>query len=93
MAEERSFYFRGREGKLNLRAQNLEMFLQLAEGVDDDTWLFHLKKGDYAQWFREMIKDADLAQEAEKIQKEGVSAGESRNRIKDAVQRRYAPSA
>ena len=36
---ERSFFFRGPEGKLNLRAQNLMVFKQLAEGVDDETWL------------------------------------------------------
>src|SRR5581483_8867428 len=32
LAPWRSFYFRGPEGKLNLRAQNLLVFLQLAEG-------------------------------------------------------------
>jgi hypothetical protein len=32
-----SFYFRGPESKLHLRAQNLETFLQMADGVDDDT--------------------------------------------------------
>ena len=49
---ERSFYFRGREGKLQLRAQNLLIFLQLAHGVDDDTWNFHLRGGHVADWFR-----------------------------------------
>src|SRR5439155_15574514 len=34
----RSFHFRGPAGKLNLRAHNLMMFLQLADGVDDATW-------------------------------------------------------
>ena len=29
---ERSFYFRGKEGKLNLRAKNLIQFLELADG-------------------------------------------------------------
>lgn len=41
---ERVFYFRGAAGKMNLRAHNLSTFLQLAEGVDDDTWLFHLAR-------------------------------------------------
>ena len=40
---ERSFYFKGPERKLNLRARNLIQFLQLAEGIDVDTWTFHLK--------------------------------------------------
>jgi len=37
LSPEQSFYFRGAEGKLNLRAQNLMTFLQLGEGVDDET--------------------------------------------------------
>src|SRR5262245_12249648 len=41
---DQSFYFRGPEGKLNLRAQNLNIFLQMADGVDDDTWLYHLNE-------------------------------------------------
>src|SRR5262249_33897594 len=40
------FYFRGPEGKLNLKAHNLAVFLQIADGIDDQTWLFHLKNGD-----------------------------------------------
>src|SRR5205823_4627265 len=32
---ERSFYFRGPQKKMNLRAQNLFLFLQMAEGVDE----------------------------------------------------------
>src|SRR5262249_752184 len=31
---ERSFYFRGPQEKLNLRAHNLVLFMELAEGVD-----------------------------------------------------------
>src|SRR5215510_8985772 len=59
------FYFRGPEGKLNLKAQNLAIFLQIADSVDDETWLFHLKNGDIARWFRDVIKDPELALQAE----------------------------
>ncbi|MGE5439159.1 MAG: HAD-IIB family hydrolase [Bacteroidota bacterium] len=87
---ERSFYFKGPKGKLNLRAQNLMIFLQMAEGVDDDTWLFHLKNGDYSYWFRNMIKDDELAGEAEAIEKEKkISARESRRLIRSKVLSRY----
>src|SRR5207245_10688532 len=41
LGEARGFYFRGPEHKLNLRAQNLLLFTQLAEGVDDETWSYH----------------------------------------------------
>ncbi len=53
LGAEGSFYFRGYDGRLNLRAQNLVIFLQLAEGVDDETWLFHRDRGDYSRWIRD----------------------------------------
>jgi len=87
---ERSFYFRGPDGKLNLRAQNLILFQQLADGVDDATWLYHLRQGDYSRWFRESIKDEALATEAEAIESAAeLSASESRAGIKAAIERRY----
>ncbi|MFO0864600.1 MAG: HAD-IIB family hydrolase [Gemmataceae bacterium] len=87
---DRSFYFRGPDGKLNLRAQNLMLFLQLADGVDDATWMFHLQQADYSRWFRERIKDDDLAREAEEVeQKPNLSAEAGRAAIRAAVERRY----
>ena len=85
-----SFYFRGPESKLNLRAQNLETFLQMADGVDDDTWLFHLRRGDYSTWFKNLIKDPDLAQEAAAVeQNRELSAADSRVLIRKAIEARY----
>jgi HAD superfamily hydrolase (TIGR01484 family) len=90
LAPDRSFYFRGREGKLNLRAQNLMLFLQLGEGVDDETWNYHLAQGDYSRWFREGIKDDNLAEAAERIEKmPNVAPDESRALIRAAVERDY----
>ena len=94
LGEAQSFYFRGRKGALNLRAHNLSTFLQLAAGVDDETWLFHLRRGDFSRWFRNVIKDDDLASEASGVEADTLlSALESRQRIKEFVDRRYtAPS-
>ncbi len=87
---EASFYFRGPEGKLNLRAQNLFLFLQIGEGVDDETWLFHLRNGDYAQWLRDKVKDHELAEECEAIARDkGLGAGETRRLLREAIERRY----
>lgn len=89
LGPDRSFYFRGPEKKLKLRAQNLFMFLQMAEGVDDETWLFHLEQGNYADWFRDEIKDEELAAATEKIAASQLSAEESRGAIRAAVESRY----
>ena len=90
LGEDRSFYFRGPEEKLNLKAVNLMRFVELAEGVDDDTWLHHLRSGDYSTWFRESIKDDDLAQEAQDIEAdESLDAAESREKMARVVEARY----
>lgn len=89
LGAECSFYFRGRDGKLNLKAQNLIVFMQLADGVDDQTWEYHLRRGDYAQWFLRCIKDETLGAEALKVQQRKISAVESRQRIKAAITQRF----
>ena len=94
LAPELSFYFRGPENKLKLRAQNLVVFLQLAEGVDDETWLYHLRRGEYSRWFREVIKDDELTEETVRIeQQHDISAEESRKGIRSAIERRYTAPA
>jgi HAD superfamily hydrolase (TIGR01484 family) len=95
LGEDKSFYFRGPEDALNLRAQNLMLFVQIGEGVDAATWEHHLRAGDYSRWFRTAIKDDDLAEEAEAVEQDGsLSAAESRDRIIAAVRQRYtAPAA
>jgi hypothetical protein len=90
LGPDRSFYFRGPADRLNLRVQNLDLFVQIAEGVDDETWLHHLRRGDYSRWFRDAIKNEDLAQEAAAIeQAPGGSAADSRALIRSAIERRY----
>ena len=90
LGEDRSFYFRGPSEQLNLRAQNLALFIQLADGVDDQTWLHHLRNRDYSRWFREAIKDEELASEAACVEERPArSPRESRELIKAAIERRY----
>jgi hydroxymethylpyrimidine pyrophosphatase-like HAD family hydrolase len=90
---ERSFVFKGPDHKLNLRAQNLMIFNQIAEGVDEDTWLYHLQRGDYSQWISEAIKDDELAAEVKAVETaRGVTAQQSRGKITDLINRRYTGS-
>jgi hydroxymethylpyrimidine pyrophosphatase-like HAD family hydrolase/energy-coupling factor transporter ATP-binding protein EcfA2 len=94
LGEDKSFYFRGPKRALNLRAQNLSTFVQLADGVDDETWLHHLRAGEYSQWFRDAIKDPKLAADIRTVeQDEQLSARDSRSRIKDMIVQRYTAPA
>lgn len=93
--QENAFVFRGQDDKLSLRAQNLTIFLLMADGVDDATWQFHLARGDYAAWFGGPVKDAALAEAARAIAAEaGGDARQSRAKIRKAIESRYtAPAA
>ncbi|MCU1241685.1 MAG: yhaX [Candidatus Acidoferrum typicum] len=94
LGEDKSFYFRGADGKLNLRAQNLKTFTQIAEGVDEDTWAHHLRQADYSQWLRNSVKDTAVAEEVAKIEKNGqLGPSESRTQILDAIRKHYTAPA
>jgi HAD superfamily hydrolase (TIGR01484 family) len=94
LGPDKSFYFRGPEGRLNLRAQNLQTFVQMAEGVDDETWLHHLARGHYSRWMREAIKDDALADETARVERDTErDAAASRARIRAAIEHRYTAPA
>ena len=89
LGPERSFYFRGPDGKLNLKASNLHLFLHMGDGVDDETWEFHRGQGDYSKWAREQIKDEDLADELAEIERAGTPPADARAAVRAAVEGRY----
>ncbi len=86
----RSFFFRGPGNRQNIRAQNLALFTQIADGVDDETWMHHLRRGDYSRWFRGSVKDAYMADQAEQIERrKDLHPAESRRLIRSLVEARY----
>ena len=94
LGEDKSFYFRGPEGKLNLRAQNLKTFTQIAEGVDEDTWAHHLRQSDYSTWLRDAVKDTAVAEDVARVEKNRqLSPSESREQILDAIRKHYTAPA
>jgi len=86
----KSFFFRGPGQRMNLCAQNLRSFCELASGIDDDTWLFHLRRGDYSDWLTQAIKDDALGREVDGIaQDPHLGPFDSRRLVRDAIDRRY----
>ncbi len=93
LGEDRSFYFTGPH-KLHLRAQNLSIFVQIAEGLDDETWLYHLQRKEYSEWFESKIKDDELTDIAKEVENnEQLSAKDSRARILRAIEDRFTAPA
>jgi hypothetical protein len=94
LGEDKSFYFRGPGGKLNLRAHNMNMFAQLAEGIDNETWTHHLRNSDYSRWLRESVKDQAIADEVGIIEQDReLEPSESRGRVLEAIRKRYTAPA
>jgi hydroxymethylpyrimidine pyrophosphatase-like HAD family hydrolase len=91
--EAKSFYFRGPDDSLNLRAPTLGTFIELAGGVDEATWRHHLAKGEYSAWLRDGIRDPTLADQVAAIEgeagQEDVPAEDSRRQVVDAILERY----
>lgn len=85
-----SFYFRGPANRHNIKAQNLAIFSQIAEGIDEETWLFHLRRGDYSKWFRDAVKDPYLAEQATRVERQhSLQPIETRNLIRGLIEARY----
>ncbi len=87
---ERAFHFREPDGALDLVAHNLETFAMLARGIDDRTWLHHLRCGDVSRWLREAIRDPELADEIARLER-GTDADATREAALQAIGRRYTP--
>lgn len=85
-----SFYFRGPEGMHNIKAQNLAVFSQIAAGIDEATWLFHLRRNDYSRWVRDAIKDGYLAEQAEHVERRAdLPPHQTRELILGLIRARY----
>jgi hypothetical protein len=83
-----SFVFTGLGNRLCLKANNLMLFMHIAEGIDTDTWLFHLHRKDFTNWFRHAVHDEELArvgEEAESIKNPGAS----KKHIVDFIAQKY----
>ncbi len=87
---DRSFYFHDPQHNLNLRAQNLMLFLQIGDGIDDETWRYHLQQGDFSRWFRQGIKNEALAAAAKHVESmANITVEQSRALIRAAIEQYY----
>lgn len=94
LGPDQSFYFRGSEGKLNLRAYNVHAFMEMAGGVDPDTWMYHLQRGEISDWFEKKVKDAESAAQIREIERDAADLGaeETRAQVLRLIGARYSGS-
>lgn len=75
------------------KGTELMMFMQLAEGVDEETWIYHLRRTDYSKWIREKTRMRSAAAIEAIESDQNISAPESRRRITEAIQQLYTLAA
>lgn len=92
--KDKSFWFHGPKEKHNLSAPNLSLFCHIGRGIDEETWLLHLRRGDYSRWIRESVKDKDLAEVVRQVEERSdLDSQDSRHRICDAIEAKYSLNA
>ena len=64
--------------------------MQVGDGVDEATWMHHLRAHDYSTWIRDAIKDEALAETVHGVEEQlDLPVKESRRLIRAAIQELY----
>ena len=61
----------------------------MADGVDEETWDYHRRRGEYSQWVKVAVKNANLAEEIEAAEKGAANFRECPDAIRQAIEREY----
>jgi len=62
----------------------------IGEGIDEETWLFHLRRGDYSRGFRHSVKNGRLASESQLIERRhDLAPSQTRSLIRGWIESRY----
>lgn len=57
--------------------------------MDDDTWMYHLKRNEYSGWIRDCVNDDALAEQIKKIERQEQNPVRSRAEITKLIQLHY----
>lgn len=87
---DRAFYFFTEiDAYTGVHASSLEEFCEILETVDLGSIEFHLSRGDFENWVREVLEDSQLASRIGEIRESGLSGEELRGRLLRTVKARF----
>ena len=90
VSSEMGFNFYVGIGKpLGLTAQTLEEFYRLIKQVSADSLEFHLYRGDFENWLREVLKDSELAEEIGNLKMDELKGEDLRKQLLKAIDAKY----
>ncbi len=84
-----SFVFTGPGNKLQLKAHNLMLFVQMAEGIDEATWRYHAERKDFSRWLNHCLHDALLTEAAKEAEKYRDDVPHSKNILLNCIKEKY----
>ncbi|MCL5877327.1 MAG: DUF5752 family protein [Candidatus Bathyarchaeota archaeon] len=88
--EEKAFrFFLTVDKPLGFSAHSIEEFYRLIKQVVSDSLGFHVYRGDFENWLRDVVHDEALAGEVEKIRAYDLEGEELRKALLKAVDDRY----
>jgi predicted transcriptional regulator len=89
-ASEVSFHFYvGIDKPLGFSAQSLMEFYRLTKQVTTDSLEFHLYRGDFENWLREVCNDSELATAVGNLKADELKGEALRNALLKAIDTRY----
>ncbi len=89
-ANEVSFHFYvGQDKPLGFSAQSLIEFYRLIKQVTADSLEFHLYRGDFENWLREICRDSELATAVRNLKTDDLKGEALRNALLNAIDARY----
>ena len=82
-------FYVGVDKPLGFSAQSLEAFYRLVREVCSDSLEFHLYRGDFESWLRDVLKDLELAEAFGGLKAAGLKDEELRKALLKAVDDKY----
>ena len=70
-------------------AQTLEEFYSFIKQVSADSLEFHLYRGDFENWLREVLKDSELAEEIGNLKMDELKSEDLRKELLKAIDAKY----
>ena len=82
------FYY-GIDQPSEFTAESLEQFYRVIKQVEVESVEFHLYRGDFGNWFREVFKDPEFNDELERLKTDGLKGEELRAELLKALDTKY----
>ncbi len=88
--DDKAFYFYFGENKPTKHvARSLREFYDTVKTIDLGSLTFHMQRGDFEKWIRDVLEDKELAAEVAKLRLAGLSGDDLRSKLCESISSNY----